>query len=228
MLHLTFFFSAFPFTFIQLILNLYIQHLIKLNYKLMEEQAKIPVFKASLLYGLIHGLAIIVVSLIFYFLDVSFKTWAIVASILISVGVLVVLLIYMRSEYGKGFIRFGQVVGASVIISITSSLLVATYSFAHYSVDENYLQDTKYYALDQMEKQFTKADAKYQERLSDDQYDRFDQEMQKRKKKAVDKVKNRTPFALAIGSVFNSIFLGVIIGLLTGAFIKKEYKPEGV
>lgn len=191
----------------------------------MEEQTKIPVFKASLIYGLIHGLAMVVLSLIFYFIDVSFKSWAIYTSMGISIGLLVVLLIYLRSEYGKGFIKYGQVVGAAALIAVTSSVISTTYSIAHYSVDEEYLQDTKYYALDMIEKQFDKQDAKMQERLSDDEYDRVEDMLNDRKKKTIDRIKNRTPFRLAIGGVFNSIFMGLIIGLITGAFIKKVPQP---
>jgi len=191
----------------------------------MEEQAKIPVFKASLYYGLIVGLVTIVISLIFYFIGQSFEKWAMYTSLVIAVAVLVLALVLLRKEYGKGFISYGNVVLASVLISLVAAILTSVYTYAIFEFDKEYLQDTKYYALEQIDKRMEKTDAKYQEKLTDEQYDQFASRMKAQKKKIVDKIKNRSAFRLASGNIFNNIFFGLIIGLLAGIFIQKKPQP---
>ena len=116
----------------------------------MEEQVKVPVFKASLIYGAIVGLAVIVLSLILYFIDQSLETWAMIASSIIFVGLLVGALILVRNEYGKGLITYGQVVLVGFLISLFASILSAGYTYAIYTMDESYFQDTKYAVIDKM------------------------------------------------------------------------------
>ena len=191
----------------------------------MEEQVKVPVFKASLIYGVILGLASIVLSLLLYFIGQTFELWALILSPIIFVGLLVLLLIMLRKEYGKGFISYGRVVLASFLISLVAALLSTVYTFAIYEFDESYLQDTKYYAIDQIEKRLDKMDERYQKRLSDEQYERVESELKKAKKKSIEKVNKRSTGGYALGGIFNLVFLGVLIGLIAGIFIKKNPVP---
>jgi cytochrome bd-type quinol oxidase subunit 2 len=194
----------------------------------MEEQAKVPVFKATLIYGIIVGLVTIVWALILYFIDQSLKTWAMIASPIIFVGMIVLALIMFRKEYGKGYARFGQLVLVSFLVGLFASILSAGYNFAIYEFDEGYLQDTKYYAIEQMDKQFEKMDARYQERLSDDQYDRVEEQMSQQRKKQVKRIQERSTMSLALSGIFGTVFMAVIIGLIAGIFIKKEPEPTQV
>lgn len=191
----------------------------------MEEQAKIPVFKASLIYGAIVGLATIVFSVLLYFIGQSLETWAMIASIILFVGLLVGALVLLRKEYGKGFISYGRVVLAGLLISLFASILSSGYSYAIYSMDESYFQDTKYAAIDKVVKQFDKMDARYQEKMSDEQYEMFEKEFEKQKKKQISKIKDRSAGSFAFSGIFNIVFMGVIIALIAGIFIKKVPKP---
>ncbi len=191
----------------------------------MEEQAKIPLFKGSLIYGLIVGLAMIVINLVFYFLDLSFKSWALIFLAILSVVLLVGALILFRSEYGKGFIKYGQVVLAGLLISIISGILVSGYNYVIFTFDESYFQDAKYYALDKMNEQFDKTQAKYEDRLSDDQLDTFQNRLDQQRKKLTRKVKERSVGSTSFLGIFNSIIGGLVIGLLAGIFLKKKPKP---
>lgn len=193
----------------------------------MEEQKKVPVFKASLIYGAIVGLASIVFGLILYFIGQSLETWAMIASTVLFVGLIVVSLIMYKKEYGQGFASFGRLVLVSFLVGLVASILSALFSFALFEMDEGYLQDTKYFAIEKMDKQMEKADARYQEKFSDDQYEIFEREMKKQRKKQVNKIENRSSFALAFGGMFSMVFLAVITGLIAGIFIKKEPKPIG-
>ena len=191
----------------------------------MEKQEKVPVFKASLIYGAIVGLASIVFGLILYFIGQSLETWAMIASTVLFVGLIVVSLVMFKKEYGKGFASFGRLVLVSFLVGIVASILSAGFSFALFEMDEGYLQDTKYFAIEKMDKQMEKMDARYQEKLPDDQYDRVEKEMKKQRKKQVQKIEKRSAFALSFGSVFSMVFLSVIAGLIAGIFIKKDPVP---
>ena len=192
----------------------------------MEDQEKVPVFKASLVYGAIVGLASIVFGLILYFVEQSLATWAMIASTALFVVLIVVSLVMFKKEYGKGFARFGRLVLVSFLVGLFASILSALFSFALFEMDKGYLQDTKYFAIEKMDKQFEKMDARYQEKLPDDQYDRFEAQMKKQRKKQVQKIEKRSSFALAFGGVFSMVFLAVITGLIAGIFIKKEPSPS--
>ena len=192
----------------------------------MEEQKKVPVFKASLIYGAIVGLASIVFGLILYFIGQSLETWAMIASTALFVVLIVVSLIMYKKEYGHGFAKFGRLVLVSFLVGLVASILSALFTFALYEMDEGYLQDTKYFAIEKMDKQMEKADARYQEKFSDEQYDMFEKQMKKQRKKMVGKIENRSSFALSFSGVFSMVFLSVIAGLIAGIFIKKE--PEAI
>jgi ABC-type sugar transport system permease subunit len=192
----------------------------------MEDQEKVPVFKASLVYGAIVGLASIVFGLILYFVEQSLETWAMIASTALFVVLIVVSLVMFKKEYGKGFARFGRLVLVSFLVGLFASILSSLFSFALFEMDKGYLQDTKYFAIEKMDKQFEKMDARYQEKLPDDQYDRFEAQMKKQRKKQVQKIEKRSSFALAFGGVFSMVFLAVITGLIAGIFIKKEPSPS--
>ncbi len=192
----------------------------------MEEEKKVPVFKASLIYGAIVGIASIVLALIFYFIGQSLKSWTMIVSIIIFIGLIIGSLVMYRKEYGGGFVSFGRLVLVSFIVGLVASVLSAAFTYALYEMDEGYLQDTKYYAIEKMDKQMEKMDARYQEKMSDDQYDLFEREMKKQRKKQVKKIEERSAFALSFGGIIGMVFIAVITGLIAGIFIKKD--PEKV
>ncbi|MEX2370569.1 MAG: DUF4199 domain-containing protein [Bacteroidales bacterium] len=191
----------------------------------MEEQAKVPVFKAALIYGAIVGLASIVVSLLLYFIDQSLASWAMIASTLIFIGLIVFMMVLFRKEYGKGFASYGQLVLISFIVGLIAAILSAGYTFAIYEMDKGYLQDTKYTTIEKMDDKFDKMDARYQEKLSDDQYDVFEKRMRDQRKKQVKKIEGQTAFKIALNSIFGMVFMAVIVGLLAAIVIKKNPEP---
>ena len=119
----------------------------------MEEKEKNSVFKASLIYGAIVGLALIVLALIFFFIGQSLETWAMIVTIVIFIGLIVGSLMMYRKEYGGGFASFEHLFYVSFIVGLVASILSATFSYALYEMDEGYLQDTKYSAIEKMDKQ---------------------------------------------------------------------------
>lgn len=191
----------------------------------MEEQTKVPVFKGSLIYGVIVGAVSIIIALVLYFIGQSLETWAGIASMVIFVVLIVGSLILFKREYGKGFATYGQLVLVSFIVGLVAAVLSSLFTFALYSMDEAYLQDTKYAAIERIDKQMDKMSARYQERFSDEQYEMVEQRMKEQRKKQIDKLEERSPFRLAMSGVFGTIILSVIIGLIAAIFIRKNPDP---
>ena len=74
----------------------------------MEEQVKAPIMKGSLIYGIILGLATIVVNLVLYFIDQSLETWVRVFNPIFNVGMLILMVVLFKKEYGNGTLYYGK------------------------------------------------------------------------------------------------------------------------
>ena len=192
----------------------------------MENQSSAPILQPALKYGAIVGLASIVFGLILYFLDQSFETWAMIAGSIISFGLIIVTLVMYRSEYASKGLSYGRVVGMAVLIGLFSSILSGIYTFTIYTADEGYLQDVKYYSMEKVDERMDKTEAKYMDRLSDDQLDAFETRMDAAREKAMGKIKKSTPFTYARQGIFGSVFMSALLGLIAGIFLRK--KPEQI
>lgn len=191
----------------------------------MEEQTNVPVFKGSLIYGVIVGAVSIIIALIFYFIGQSLETWAAIASMVIFFALIIGALIFFKKEYGKGYATYGQLVLVSFIVGLVAAILSSLFTFTLYSIDKAYLQDTKYSAIERIDKQIDKMSARYQERFSDEQYEMVEQRMKEQRKKGIDKIEERTPLRLAMSGIFGTVILSVIIGLIAAIFIRKNPDP---
>ncbi len=190
----------------------------------MENQEKVPVMKPALVYGAIVGLATIVVSLLLYFIDQSFEKWALILGSVVSYGLILLTLVLYRSEYAREVLSYGRVVGMSLMIGLVAGLLTSIYTFSVYSADESYLQDTKYYAIEKMDERLAKTDAKYQEKLSDDQYESFENTMEASRKKAMERIMKSSPVKFAVQSFTSFIFASLLIGLVGGIFLRRKIR----
>src|SRR6056297_575471 len=159
----------------------------------MEEQTNVPVFKGALTYGAIVGAVSIVIALIFYFIGQSLETWAAIASMVIFFLLIIGALIMFKKEYGKGYATYGQLVLVSFIVGLVAAIMSSLFTFALYKIDEGYLQDTRYAAIERVDKQIDKMSARYQERFSDEQYEMVEQRMKEQRKKGIDKIEEQSP-----------------------------------
>jgi ABC-type Fe3+ transport system permease subunit len=66
-------------------------------------------------------------------LDLTFKTWIMWPSLLISILVLFLLLRSYRDHYNNGYITYGKSVGAGVVINVYASLITALYIYVLYA-----------------------------------------------------------------------------------------------
>jgi len=191
----------------------------------MEEQANVPVFKGALVYGLIVGALAIVIAMIFYFTGQSLETWAGIASMVIFFVLIIGALIMFRKEYGKGYATYGQLVFVSFIVGLVAAIMSSLFTFALYKIDEGYLQDTRYAAIERVDKQIDKMIARYQERFSDEQYEMVEQRMKEQRKKGIDRIEEQSPLGLAMSGLIGTVVISVIIGLIAAIFIRKKPEP---
>ena len=65
--------------------------------------------------------------------DLTFKSWIMVPSLIISLGVLYFLLRAYRDHYNNGYITYGKSVGAGVIINLYAGVIAAIYVYVLYA-----------------------------------------------------------------------------------------------
>lgn len=171
------------------------------------EEKNTSTFKFALTYGLLTGAAIIVVSLIFYVLDVPRESPIQYAAYLVYIGGMVYGANVYKNEYGNGFMTYGKAFGVSYTIGILAALIGSIYLFVHASyIDTSMISEI----LATQEQRFLD-----QGNMSDAQIDQ-----------AIEMTARFTnPVMMSIMAfVMNAIVLA-IVSLVTSIFVKKE---EGI
>jgi len=170
----------------------------------MEEQAKVPVFKAALIYGAIVGFVSIVVSVLLNLLDLTFATWAGFLSLAITFGILVYVLRAYREEYLGGYAKYGQLVLMSLYIGIVSSVLVTIYTYINITIiDPDFIQKTINFTYDKMANN---------PRMTDEVLDMVMERMESK----------MTVSRIIIQGAIGGIVWTTILGLIVGAFTRKQ------
>lgn len=167
---------------------------------------KVSVWKANLNNGIIMGLAGVVYSLVLYFLDQSLnKTLGYIWFV-----VLIILLFFFiksyRDNYLKGFITYGQSLGAGVILMLYYSIISAVFGYILYKFIDPGLID-KVIAMSEaamIEKGVPEA--------------AIEQGMKVQEKIMTPGIMN------AIG-IFNNMLFGTILSLIISIFTRKEGNP---
>ncbi len=173
----------------------------------MEEKVQAPFWKPALIYGVILGVVGILLSLVFYFLNVMTASWVSWVSIVVSIAVLVYCLIAYRNEYLGGFASFGQIFMMGLMIGIIASIISAAYTYVLYTVIDP----------DLVEKIRIAAEEKIMNnsRIPESMYDDIFEKMENRMS-----VNRMTIMALVAGPIVNAI-----LSLIIAAFVKKEENP---
>jgi len=170
----------------------------------MEEN--VSVWKASLTNGLIFGLIYIVYALIMYFLDLSLNKTQGYIFIVAQILILFFMLKSYRDNYLHGYIRYGQSVGAGVIIFLYFSVIAAVFTYILYKFIDPGLID----------KQLSMAEEMMVQRGTPQTT--IDAAMKIQKKIVI-------PEIIAPISIISNMFMGTIITLLVSIFVKKEGNP---
>ncbi len=173
----------------------------------MEEKANASFWKPALIYGAILGVASILVAVVFYIMNVQFKTWAAIVSVVVSIAVLLYCLKAYRNEYLGGFASYGKLVLMTLGMAVISSLLLSAYTYTLVNfIDEDYVEKVK---------QFTIEKISENPRITEAQLDVL-----------IERTENSTTKSKIIRrSMVGGVIYTFIIGLIAAAFIKREENP---
>lgn len=167
------------------------------------ESPKVSVFMNALKYGLYTGVAFILVSLLFFALDLDTNSWLnTLTYVILIVGIILATLNY-RNKLNGGYISYGKAVLTGFYVSIIVGVIMAIYIWIFYSyINPDGLKEI----MDFTEQKLAEAG------LSDEM---IDQQM---------KMSSRfmqMPL-LNISTLVGMAFWGTIISLITSAFLKKQ------
>ena len=187
----------------------------------MQDQEKTKVFIPALIYGAMLGVAYIVIALILYFLNISFKPIAGIIVPIVSSAVIVYSLYAYRNEYGKGFATYGRLVGMSVLITFLANFLIVGFTTARYAIDDNYFVEVKYQEIEKSKEVSEKILTWFEDSPS---YEDMEKGMDEQMEKAQDKMESAKPFSQARKGAGMRVFGALIIGLISAIFLKKVPK----
>jgi len=167
---------------------------------------KVSVWKANLNSGIIIGLLGVVVSLLFYFLDLTLENWVAAIWFPIYIVALFLAIRSYRVNFLKGFMTYGQSLGAGVIIVLYYAIISSVFAFILYSYIDPGL----------LEKMMAAAEQRLTDRGMAEGM--IEQSLQFQEKIMV-------PWVMAISSLVNSMIMGTIIVLVLSIFTRKEGNP---
>ena len=169
-------------------------------------EKKRSIWKETLNYGIIYGLITVVLSVLTYMFDLTFKPWIIWPGLLLGVVVLFFLLHSYRDHYNNGYISYGKSVGAGVIISIYAAIISAIYIYVLYSFIDPGLMD----------KSMAITEARMVDKGVPEAAIEKAMEMQ---------AKMMKPWFTSLMSIFNSVLYGLILSLIVSLFVMKKGNP---
>lgn len=164
---------------------------------------KNSIYKNAANFGLILGLTIVIYTLVLHFLGASQNKAAGWVSVIFMAVAVQVGTKSFRDKFQGGYISYGRAVGSGMLIVVFGSLIQSFFIYIFYTyISPESLQDI-FIAME---------DAMLQQGSSDEEI-----EMATKMLKAY-----TGPLTMAITAVFGSAFWGLIISLITSAFLKKE------
>ncbi len=169
-------------------------------------EAKKSIWKETLNYGIILGLIGVGFSVLTYMFDLTFKSWTILPSLLLSLVVLFFLLRSYRDHYNNGYISYGRSVGAGVIMNLYAAIITAIYVYVLYAFIDPGLMDKSLAFAEE------KLIAKGLPEEAIDQALAMQAKMMK-------------PWFTALMGIINSVFYGLILSLIVSLFVMKKGNP---
>ncbi len=169
------------------------------------ENKKYPSWKFALTYGLYIGVALIVLSLIFYLIDLHTEKWtSYISYVILLLGILLAQMHY-RDKHLDGYITFGQSFSVGFLTGLFASIIAAIFSFFFISyLGEDFIE----ILLEKAEEEMIASD----QNLSDDQIEQSMSMVQK----------FMTPGIMTIFGLLSSTFVSLILALIAAAFTKKQ------
>ena len=160
-------------------------------------------WKNNMNFGAIAGFAIIIFSLILYFLNIEQGFTISLLIYVILIAVIVIGTKQLRDKIMNGSMSYGRALGSGTSISLFASVIIAFYMYVFFKfIDPDALE--KLYLM--MEDQL------YQKGMPEEEIN-MALEMSK---------KFTTPISIAISTVFSYVFWGFLFSLITSIFLKKK------
>lgn len=159
--------------------------------------------KSALYYGLVLGVALIVVSLILYLVEQQKEPAGIaIGTIALVAGIVLVQLDFRNKKLG-GFISYGKAVKIAFLTMIFTGIIVALYTFVYHSyINTNDLLETR---TEQIQGIYNRG---------------MDAATEEQSIKWIEMT--TTPLVSAIMVFISYPIIGLIIALLSSIFIKKD------
>ena len=169
------------------------------------EEKPVSLWKSSLTYGLYLGIAMILVSVIYYATGNTFaKSAQWVSYVIMIAGVILAQLSYRKSL--GGVMTYGQALGVGVLTMVFASVISGFYTYLLYGVIDPSLQDQLRLSI---EEQMVKKGNVPEEQID----------------MAVEMAaKFQKPAIMFVMAIFLGAFVGLIISLITSIFTRK--KPQ--
>lgn len=171
------------------------------------EQKAASLWKSSLMSGIYLGIAMILLSVIFYVSGNPFSK----VSQWIGYAIMIAGIVMAQVSYKKalgGTMTYGQALGVGVLTMVFASVLSSIYSFLLYQVIDPSLQEQL--------RLFTEEQIVKQGRVPEEQLDM-----------AVNMAtKFQTPVMMLVMGIFGGAFMGLILSLITAIFTQKKPKED--
>jgi hypothetical protein len=171
------------------------------------ENQNYPAWKHALLYGVYLGAAIIIISLLFYVLNLYTENWINYIIYVVLLGGVVYSALTYRDKHLNGFITFGQ----SFMIGFFTVLFAAVVSAIYTAVFMSLAGEEVIAIIMQ----------KAEESMLQSKPDMTDEQIDMAMKMTE---RMMSPLWLTVISFLSSLFFGTIFSLLGSIFIKKENK----
>lgn len=169
----------------------------------LESQNKTSLFKNALTYGLYTAAAYVLLSLLYYALDIYRITWLNYLTYIILIAGIVLATINFRDKINGGFISYGKAFLTGLYISLITGIVFALYSWVFYT----YIHPDGIRELIELTEQ-----AMVDRGMSDDMIDAQIEMSAKFMKMPL----------LNVVAFVGMLFWGIIISLITSAFLKKN------
>jgi predicted DNA repair protein MutK len=167
------------------------------------EQKAASIWKSSLMSGIYLGIAMILVSVIFYVTGSPFSKIAQWLGYVVMIAGIVMAQIGYKKALG-GTMTYGQALGVGILTMVFASVLSSIYTFLLYQViDPSMQEQLRLFTEEQIMKKGT---------VSEEQMEM-----------AVNMAtKFQTPTMMLVMGIFGGAFIGTIVSLITSIFTQKK------
>lgn len=163
-----------------------------------------------MIYGAILGFVGILVSVIFYVMDMAAVSWTQWVNILVSVVIMSYCLVTYRKEYLGGYASFGQIWKMALVVGVIATIITTIYSYILMGFIDTELLDR----MKLVQEQKMMNNPRIPEAQLDGIIERLDKTMT---------LKRTTIMSLIFGPVS-----WAILGLILAAFIKKNNPADNL